>query len=165
MPYDCGIAICAHPQDHAAAMEYAAPYLAVADTEAERDPMGYSPEFSRRARSVPVWAALRSLGLDGLAQLVEGSCAHARAIADGLAELDGCEVLNEVVLNQVLLRFDSDERTSAIVAAVQEEGEAWMSPTVWDGRAAIRVSVSCWRTSERDVERTLAAFRRAASGG
>ena len=161
VPYDCGIAICAHPQDHAAAMEYAAPYLAVADTEAERDPMGFSPEFSRRARSVPVWAALRSLGRDGLRQLVEASCDHARAIADGLAALDGCEVLNEVVLNQVLARFDSDERTSAIVATVQDEGEAWMSPTVWDGRTAIRISVSCWRTSERDVERLLAAFRRA----
>lgn len=161
-PYDCGIAICAHPQDHAAAMEYAAPYLAVAGTEAERDPMGFSPEFSRRARSVPVWAALRSLGTEGLASLVERSCEHASAIADGLSTLDGCEVLNEVVLNQVLVRFDSDERTTAVVTAVQDEGEAWMSPTVWDGRAAIRISVSCWRTSERDVERTLAAFRRAA---
>ena len=87
----------------------------------------------------------------------------ARAIADGLGALPGCEILNDVVLNQVLLRFEDDERTSAIVAAVQREGEAWMSPTVWDDRAAIRISVSCWRTDEDDVVRTVAAFERAAT--
>ena len=160
VPYDCGIAICAHPAMHAAAMEYAAPYLAVGG-EAERDPMGYSPEFSRRARSLPAWAAIRSLGRRGLAELIEGSCASAVAIAEGLAALPGCEILNDVVLNQVLLRFETDERTSGIVAAVQQEGEAWMSPTVWEGRAAIRISVSCWRTNDDDVRRTIAAFARA----
>jgi glutamate/tyrosine decarboxylase-like PLP-dependent enzyme len=162
VPYDCGIAICAHPDMHAAAMEYAAPYLAVADTAVERDPMGYSPEFSRRARALPAWAAIRSLGRTGVAEMIERSCAQATAIAAGLAELPGCEILNDVVLNQVLLRFESDERTAAIVAAVQHEGEAWMSPSVWDGRKAIRISVSCWRTSEDDVRRTIAAFARAA---
>ena len=160
VPYDCGIAICAHPAMHAAAMEYAAPYLAVGG-EAERDPMGYSPEFSRRARSLPAWAAIRSLGRRGLAELIEGSCASAVAIAEGLAALPGCEILNDVVLNQVLLRFETDERTSGIVAAVQQEGEAWMSPTVWEGHAAIRISVSCWRTNDDDVRRTIAAFARA----
>jgi glutamate/tyrosine decarboxylase-like PLP-dependent enzyme len=160
VPYDCGIAICAHPAMHAAAMEYAAPYLAVGG-EAERDPMGYSPEFSRRARSLPVWAAIRSLGRRGIAEMIERSCDQATAIAAGLAALPGCTILNDVVLNQVLLRFESDERTAAIVAAVQQEGEAWMGPTVWEGRPAIRISVSCWRTDDDDVRRTLEAFGRA----
>jgi glutamate/tyrosine decarboxylase-like PLP-dependent enzyme len=93
--------------------------------------------------------------------MIEGSCANAVAIAEGLAALPGCEIVNDVVLNQVLLRFDSDERTPQIVAAVQQEGEAWMSPTVWNGRPAIRISVSNWRTDDDDVRRTVAAFARA----
>jgi glutamate/tyrosine decarboxylase-like PLP-dependent enzyme len=162
VPYDCGIAICAHPLMHGAAMEYAAPYLDVAKA-AERDPMGFSPEFSRRARSLPAWAAIRALGRRGVAAMIESSCASARGIAEGLVAIPGCELLNDVVLNQVLVRFEDDARTSAIVAAVQREGEAWMSPTVWDDRAAIRISVSCWRTNEDDVRRTVAAFVRAAA--
>ena len=113
VPYDCGIALCRHPADHAAAMEYAAPYLDVSEAEVARDPMGYSPEFSRRARSAPVWAAIRELGRAGVADLVERTCAHARALAAGLAKLPGCEIVNEVVLNQVLLRFGTDEETRA----------------------------------------------------
>jgi glutamate/tyrosine decarboxylase-like PLP-dependent enzyme len=163
VPFDCGIALCAHRDDHEAAMEYAAPYLAVSESHVARDPMGYSPEFSRRARAVPVWAAIRELGREGIAALVERCCAHARAIAEGLAALPGCEIVNDVVLNQVLFRFEDDARTQAILAAVQKEGEAWMSPTTWDGRFTVRISVVGWRTSERDVERTIAAFERAAS--
>ncbi len=162
VPYDCGIAICAHPSAHTAAMEYAAPYLEVSDLRAARDPMGYSPEFSRRARALPTWAAIRSLGREGIASLVERGCEQAAELARGLAELPGCEILNEVELNQVLFRFDDDVRTSAILKAVQSEGEAWMSPTVWDDRAAIRISVSCWRTDDGDVRRTLDSFSRAA---
>jgi len=162
VPFDCGIAICAHPADHAAAMEYAAPYLDVSDRLVARDPMGYSPEFSRRARAVPVWAAIRELGRGGVTDLVDRCCAHARAIADGVAALPGCEVLNDVVLNQVLFRFEDDARTQDILAAVQAEGEAWMSPTTRDGRFTIRISVVGWRTTEDDVERTVAAFARAA---
>jgi glutamate/tyrosine decarboxylase-like PLP-dependent enzyme len=162
VPYDCGIALCAHPADHEAAMEYAAPYLDVSEAGVARDPMGYSPEFSRRARAVPVWAAIRELGREGVADLVERCCAHARAIADGLAALPGCQVLNDVVLNQVLFRFEDDARTQAILAAVQAEGEAWMSPTTSDGWFTIRISVVGWRTTERDVERTVASFARAA---
>jgi glutamate/tyrosine decarboxylase-like PLP-dependent enzyme len=165
VPYDCGIALCAHAADHEAAMEYAAPYLHVADQAAIRDPMGYSPEFSRRARSAPVWAAIRELGRSGIADLVERTCAHARRFAELVAELPGCEVLNEVVLNQVLFRFGDDDRTRAAVAAVQASGEAWMSGTVWDGRAAIRLSVSNWRTTAADVDRTVAAFARALADG
>ena len=161
VPFDCGIALCAHRDDHEAAMEYAAPYLAVSESHVARDPMGYSPEFSRRARAVPVWAAIRELGREGITALVDRCCAHARAIAEGLAALPGCEIVNEVVLNQVLFRFEDDERTQAILAAVQQEGEAWMSPTTWDGKFTIRISVVGWRTSERDVERTVAAFARA----
>jgi glutamate/tyrosine decarboxylase-like PLP-dependent enzyme len=161
VPYDCGIAICAHPAEHEASMEYAAPYLDVSEHAAIRDPMGYSPEFSRRARSAPVWAAIRELGRSGVAELVERTCAHARRFADRIAELPGCEVLNEVVVNQVLFRFADDAQTRAAVAAVQASGEAWMSGTVWDGRAAIRLSVSNWRTTEADVDRTVAAFARA----
>jgi glutamate/tyrosine decarboxylase-like PLP-dependent enzyme len=158
VPYDCGIAICAHLQDHEAAMEYAAPYLHVSDAAAARDPMGYSPEFSRRARSAPVWAAIRQLGRSGVAELVERCCAHARRFSEQIAELPGCEVVNEVVLNQVLFRFESDEATRSTLAAVQASGEAWMSGTVWDERAAIRLSVSGWRTTEEDIDRTVAAF-------
>ena len=158
VPYDCGIAICAHPEAHRAAMEYAAPYLTVADGAAARDPMGYGPEFSRRARSAPVWAALRSLGRSGVADIVDRCCRHARTLADELSRLPGCEILNDVVLNQVLLRFEDDETTDAVVAAVQAGGEAWMSGTLWDGRRAIRISVSNWRTGDADVARTVAAF-------
>jgi glutamate/tyrosine decarboxylase-like PLP-dependent enzyme len=165
VPYDCGIALCAHPADHEAAMEYAAPYLHVADQATIRDPMGYSPEFSRRARSAPVWAAIRELGRSGIADLVERTCAHARRFAERVAELPGCEVLNEVVLNQVLFRFSDDAQTREALAAVQASGEAWMSGTVWDGRAAIRLSVSNWRTTEADVDRTVAAFARALANG
>ena len=101
---------------------------------------------------------MRSLGRSGVADLVERCCARARDIAAGLAELPGCEILNDVVLNQVLLRFEDDEATDAVVAAVQASGEAWMGGTTWDGRRAIRISVSNWQTSEDDVERTLVAF-------
>jgi glutamate/tyrosine decarboxylase-like PLP-dependent enzyme len=161
VPYDCGIALCAHPADHAAAMEYAAPYLHVSDLAAVRDPMGYSPEFSRRARSAPVWAAIRQLGRSGVAELVERCCAHAQRFAARVAEVPGCEVLNEVVLNQVLFRFRDDAATAAALVAVQASGEAWMSGTTWDGRTAIRLSVSGWRTTTRDIDRTVAAFARA----
>ena len=107
----------------------------------------------------PVYAALRQLGRSGVAEIVERSCANARRLAAGLAALPGCEVVNEVVLNQVLIRFADDESTHRVLAAVQNSGEAWMSGTEWDGRAAIRLSVSSWRTSDRDVERALGSFR------
>ena len=101
---------------------------------------------------------MRSLGRSGVAELVERCCERARDLAAALAELPGCEILNEVVLNQVLLRFEDDEATDAVVAAVQESGEAWLGGTVWDGRRALRISVSNWQTSEDDVARAVAAF-------
>ncbi|HET6682585.1 MAG TPA: pyridoxal-dependent decarboxylase, partial [Gaiella sp.] len=160
VPYDCGIAFCAHPDPHREAMTAQAAYY-VRDPDAIREPIDWTPEHSRRARAVPVYAAIRQLGRSGVAELVERSCARARQFAAGIAELPGCEVLNDVVLNQVLFRFADDEATSSALAAVQASGEAWMSGTEWDGRAAIRLSVSSWRTTEADVDRAIAAFVRA----
>jgi glutamate/tyrosine decarboxylase-like PLP-dependent enzyme len=160
VPYDCGIAFCAHPEPHWRSMTVSAEYYVRAPDEV-REPIDWTPEHSRRARGTAVYAALRQLGRQGVAELVERSCARARQFADGVAALPGCEVLNEVVLNQVLFRFADDETTRAALADVQASGEAWMSGTTWDGRAAIRLSVASWRTSERDVERAVAAFERA----
>jgi glutamate/tyrosine decarboxylase-like PLP-dependent enzyme len=160
VPYDCGLAFVAHPDAHRAAMRLVAEYLVV-DEKETRDAMDWTPEFSRRGRGFAVYAALRSLGRSGVAELIDRCCRHARTFAEELARLPGCEILNEVVLNQVLFRFADDARTGAVLAAVQASGEAWMSGTTWDGRAAIRISVSNWRTSDGDVARTLAAFRHA----
>jgi glutamate/tyrosine decarboxylase-like PLP-dependent enzyme len=162
VPYDCGIAICARPDAHRAAMSVSADYLQHDETGVVRDPMDWNPEFSRRARGFAVYAAIRELGRSGIEAMVDRCCRHARALAEGLAAIPGCELLNEVVLNQVLVRFADDAATDAILACVVESGEAWMSGTTWDGRRAIRVSVSNWRTDDDDVRRTLAAFRNAA---
>jgi glutamate/tyrosine decarboxylase-like PLP-dependent enzyme len=156
VPYDNGIAFCAHPESHQKALGIRSAYLLY--TDEARDPLDWNPEHSRRARGFTVYAALRSLGRSGVADLVERSCARARDLASALAELPGCEILNDVVLNQVLLRFEDDEATDAAIAAVQTSGEAWLGGTVWDDRRAIRISVSNWQTSEDDVERTVAAF-------
>ncbi len=160
VPYDSGLAFVAHPEAHRAAMSLTAEYI-VAGADAARDQMDWTPEFSRRARGFAVYAALRSLGRSGVAALVDGSCARARQFADAISRLSGCTVVNDVVLNQVLFRFADDETTSAALANVQRSGEAWMSGTVWDGRAAIRLSVSNWRTSEKDIDRAVAAFQAA----
>ena len=159
VPYDSGLAFVAHAHAHRAAMRLGAEYLVA--NEGARDQMDWTPEFSRRARGFAVYAALRSLGRSGVADLVERSCARALQFATTMAEIPGCEILNDVVLNQVLFRFDDDATTNALLASVQASGEAWMSGTTWDGRAAIRLSVSNWRTSETDVERTVAAFEAA----
>jgi glutamate/tyrosine decarboxylase-like PLP-dependent enzyme len=158
VPYDCGLAFCAHPDSHRAAMGVQAEYLIQRGGDAVRDQVDWTPEFSRRARGFTVYAALRSLGRRGVTELVERGCAHARRFAEELAVLPGFELLNEVVLNQVLFRLESDERTDALLHRVQESGEAWLSGTVWEGRRAIRISVSNWQTSDEDVDRTLAAF-------
>jgi glutamate/tyrosine decarboxylase-like PLP-dependent enzyme len=165
VPYDSGLAFCAHPDVHRAAIGTQAEYLIHADEGTVRDQMDWTPEFSRRARGFTVYAALRSLGRSGVAELVERTCAHARRFARELEQLPGCEVLNDVVLNQVLFRFDSDERTDEVLRQVQESGEAWLGGTTWDGRRAIRISVSNWQTSEDDVGRTLAAFEAALYAG
>jgi glutamate/tyrosine decarboxylase-like PLP-dependent enzyme len=163
VPYDSGIVFCANAASHRAAMSTTAEYLIQAVPGAARDQMDWTPEFSRRARGFSVYAAIRSLGRSGIAELVERCCAHARRLAEGISSVPGAEVLNDVVLNQVLFRFESDERTADILRAVQEGGVAWMSGTTWNGRGAIRLSVSNWSTSDDDVERTVAEFARAAS--
>ncbi len=124
------------------------------------DEMNWVPEFSRRARGFAVYAALRTLGRQGLADLVERTCACARRFADGIVALPGVELLNEVVLNQVLFRFDSDERTDAALRRVQDSGDIWLSGTIWDGRRAIRVSVSNWQTGDEEIDLALESFRR-----
>jgi glutamate/tyrosine decarboxylase-like PLP-dependent enzyme len=126
-----------------------------------RDAADWTPESSRRARAFAVYAALRSLGRSGVADLVDRCCDLVRRFAAGVSELPGCELLNDVVINQVLFRFADDETTNAVLGHVQRSGEAWMGGTSWDGRAAIRVSVSNWRTTEGDIDRTLTAFERA----
>src|SRR5262245_55127175 len=163
VPYDSGIMLCARPEPHRRATSVYADYLIHADEGGPRDQMDWTPEFSRRARGFTVYAAIRQLGRSGIAELVERCCDHAVRFAAGIAEVPGAEVLNEVVLNQVLFRFDSDERTQAALAAVQRSGVAWMSGSVWEGRQAIRLSVSNWQTTAEDIDRTVAAFGSAAS--
>jgi glutamate/tyrosine decarboxylase-like PLP-dependent enzyme len=127
----------------------------------ERDPFDYVPEFSRRARGFTIWAALRSLGRDGAADLVDRCCALARRFADRLTREPGVEILNDVVLNQVLVRFTSDERTRDVIARVQDDGTCWLGGTTWHGVAAMRISVSNWSTTEEDVDLSAEAILRA----
>jgi glutamate/tyrosine decarboxylase-like PLP-dependent enzyme len=162
VPHDCGLAFVADPQPHRAAMVVSAAYLR-GSREGERDGSRWVPDFSRRARGFAVYAALRSLGRDGVAELVERCCACARRFAEVLGADDGIEVLNDVVLNQVLVRFgDDDASTDAVVTAVQEEGSCWMSPTTWRGRRAMRISVCNWATTIADVDRSCEAILAAA---
>ena len=135
-----------------------ASYL-VRSENAGRDGLDWNPEASRRARGFPVYAALRSLGRRGVAELVERNCAQARRMAERLAEIPGVEVLNDVVLNQVLVRLPGgDEATAAAIAAVQRDGTCWLGGTEWEGRAALRVSFSNWATTDADVDRSAAAI-------
>jgi glutamate/tyrosine decarboxylase-like PLP-dependent enzyme len=127
-----------------------------------RNPADYTPELSRRARGVEVWAALRSLGRDGLAGMIERTCRHARRFAAAFQRA-GYDVLNEVALNQVLVSFGAPDRTSRIIAAIQAEGTCWCGITVWQGRTAMRISVSSWATTDADVERSIEAMLRVAA--
>jgi glutamate/tyrosine decarboxylase-like PLP-dependent enzyme len=164
VPYDSGIAFCAHPASHRAAMSVRASYLEQVDAETARDAMDWNPEFSRRARGFPIYAAIKALGQEGIAALVERCCDHATRFAELLGSDPGVKILNDVVLNQVLVRFgDDDEATRATIAAVQDDGTCWLSGTVWQGRAAMRISVSNWRTTKDDVERSAAAILEAAA--
>ncbi|NYG05606.1 glutamate/tyrosine decarboxylase-like PLP-dependent enzyme [Phycicoccus badiiscoriae] len=161
VPYDCGFAICAHPQVHAAALSYTAAYLTGqgGPTPAMGDLV---PESSRRARGFAVWAALRELGRDGVADLVDRCCGLAQRFAEGL-EVGGATVVNDVVLNQVLVSFGSDARTDQVIDGVQRDGTCWLGGTTWRGRRLMRVSVSNWSTTEADVDRSVAAILRVAA--
>lgn len=159
VPYDSGLAFTRHPESAFRSMNLQAAYL---HAGADREPCHYTPDASRRARGAEVWAALRSLGRTGLAAMIDRCCAHAARFAEGLSAA-GFEILNEVVLNQVLVSFGDDDRTRRVIAAVQAEGTCWCGGTVWKGRAAMRISVSSWATTEDDVEKSLAAILRAAA--
>jgi len=158
VPYDAGIVFVRDPAAHRAAMSVAAAYLPQAPGS-ERDPFDYVPELSRRARGFVVYAALRSLGRDGVRAMVEASCAIARRMADALARDARVELLNEVVLNQVLVRFSgTDDVTAEVIRRVQEEGTAWAGGTTWRGRLAMRISVSNWATTPDDADRSVEAI-------
>ncbi len=157
--YDCGVALVRDPQTLRRAMGSSAAYLPGAAAEA----MGLSPESSQRARAVEVWATLATLGREGVTSLIDHSCRLARRFADGMRE-GGFQVCNEVVLNQVLTSFGDDQRTDAVIAAVQEDGTCWCGPTTWQGHRAMRVSVSGWSTTQDDIDRSIAAVRACAAG-
>jgi len=166
VPFDSGLVFCAHPRSHQAAMGVHASYL-VHSEGAERDEMDWNPEFSRRARGFAVYAALRSLGRGGVVEIIERCCDNARYFAQLLDAEDDVEVLNDVVLNQVLVRFlaqdgDHDRRNAAVVKGVQEEGTCWLTGSTWNGIGVMRISVSNWQTTREDVERSAAAIVRVA---
>ncbi|MDP2623975.1 MAG: pyridoxal-dependent decarboxylase [Actinomycetota bacterium] len=154
VPYDSGLVFVRNPADLEAPFSAEASYLI---QEAPREPMRFTPESSRRARGVEVWAALASLGRRGVADLVAGCCRHARRFAEGLSDA-GYEILNQIALNQVLVAFGDDARTDEVVAAVQAEGTCWAGWTTWQGRRAMRISVSSWATTDEDVERSIEAI-------
>ena len=157
VPYDSGLAFVRGSAHLSRAMALTAAYI---PKGARRDPGQFTPELSRRARGVEVWAALRSLGRTGLAEMIERTCGHARRFADGLRSA-GCEILNDVVLNQVLVSFGDAETTRRVIDRIQQEGVCWCGGTTWQGRVAMRISVSSWATTAEDVERSLEAILRA----
>jgi glutamate/tyrosine decarboxylase-like PLP-dependent enzyme len=160
VPYDSGIAIVNQPDALRAAMAVYAAYLPT--ESADRNPSDYTPELSRRARGVEVWAALKYLGREGVAELVEGTCRHARSFAEGLSNA-GYQILNNVVLNQVLVSFGDSHTTRQIINEIQEDGTCWLDGTEWQGHTAVRISVCSWATTDEDVEMSLEAILRAAS--
>ena len=159
VPYDGGLVICRDALALRAAMSVSASYLILSDL---REPYAHTPEMSRRARGVEVWAALRSLGRSGVADLVERCCLHATRFAEGL-EAAGYTILNDVVLNQVLVSFGDAETTERVIAGIQEDGTCWCGGTVWQGQHAMRISVSSWATTDEDVEQSLEAMIRIAA--
>ena len=160
VPYDCGIAIVADREALRAAMGMHGDYLI---HDAAGDSLETVPEVSRRARAIPVWAVLRSLGRDGVAALVERLCSHAAAFADGIAAIDGARIENDVVFTQVCATFGTDDRTAAVTRALLADGTAWMSGSRWRGKTVLRVSVSNWSTTGDDVAASLAALRESAA--
>ena len=170
VPYDSGIALTAHPETHRRTLTVPAAYIQ--ETATARDPHEFTPEESRRARAIPVYAALRALGRTGVGDLIERCCAVARRMAARLGPHPSLEILNDVVLNQVLVRCvppsgneaDADRFTDAVIDAVQRDGTCWLGGTRWKGARAIRISVSNWSTTERDADRSADAIIRAVDG-
>jgi len=159
VPYDSGLAFVRDAAALKRAMSVTAAYLPQGE---HREPSQFTPELSRRARGIEIWAALRSLGRQGLSGLIERNCGFARRFAVQLQQ-GGCEILNDVVLNQVLVSFGDAARTRQTIARVQRDGACWCGPTEWQGRTAMRISVSSWATREEDVDRSVTAILRAAS--
>jgi glutamate/tyrosine decarboxylase-like PLP-dependent enzyme len=159
VPYDSGLAFVRKPEFLRAAMSFKAAYLPQGSS---REPSQHTPELSRRARGIEVWAALRTLGREGLADLIERTCKHAARFAEGFREA-GYRVLNEVVLNQVLVSFGDEETTNRVIDSIQADGTCWCGGTVWQDQPAMRISVCSWATSEADVEHSLSAILRAAA--
>ena len=163
VPYDSGYAFCAHPDAHAAAMAYTAANLVGTSPAAVRPPGDFVLESSRRARGFATWAALRELGRSGVAELVDRCCGLAQRLSNQLADVDGITVVNKVVLNQVLVRFGEDDATTdRVIEAVQRSGECWMGSTTWHSQRLMRISVSSWRTTEADIDRSARAIVAAA---
>ena len=173
MPYDSGIAIVRDRVAHRAAMTVSASYLV--PTDEVRDEVDWNPEFSRRARGFALYAALRELGRNGLAALIDRCCEHCHAIVTGIGALPGAEMLWEPALDQGLVRFldrrpgateeDHDAHTDSVIAAINATGETFFGGVTWNGRRAMRVSVVNWRTNESDVARTIEAVRRVLAEG
>lgn len=161
VPYDSGLVFVRDSESLEAAMMPPVSYLPEGEV---REPWKYTPEASRRARGIEIWAVLRCLGRSGVADLIETTCGHATRFAKGLREA-GHAVLNDVVLNQVLVSFGSDEKNRRVLKAVQDDGTCWCSTASWHGQTVMRISVSSWATTEVDVERSLTAILRAADGG
>jgi glutamate/tyrosine decarboxylase-like PLP-dependent enzyme len=159
VPYDSGIAVVRSPEHLRRAMALSAAYLTTSDG---REPCHYTPEVSRRARGIELWAALRSFGRSGLREMVERNCRQAKMFAERLREA-GFAILNDVVLNQVLVSFGSAEDTKRVIAEIQSDGTCWCGGTQWQGHAAMRISVSSWATTDEDVERSAAAMIRIAT--
>jgi len=159
VPYDSGLALVRDADALQAAMAVTAEYLP--SDSPYRNPSDFVPELSRRARGVEVWAALRALGRKGVVELVERNCRQARRFADGLRSAD-CQVLNDVVLNQVLVSFGDAETTRKVISGIQSDGTCWCGGTVWQGKIAMRISVSSWATTDDDVEKSLEAMLRVA---
>lgn len=159
VPYDSGLAIVAEPAPHRAAMSMKASYLQRGADE-ERSGMDWAPESSRRARVLPLYALIRTLGRDGIADLVRRNCALARRMAERLSHAPGVAILNDVVLNQVLVQFTDDDTTRQVIARVQAEGTCWAGGAIWQDHQVMRISVSNWSTTEADIDRSAAAILR-----
>jgi glutamate/tyrosine decarboxylase-like PLP-dependent enzyme len=157
--YDCGFVFVRDARALRSAMAMSSAYFAPGE---RREASQFSPEISRRARGVELWATLRSLGRQGLADLIERTCSHAKQFAVGLRE-SGYQILNEVVINQVLVSFGTPALTRSVIEALQEEGTCWCGGTEWQGHVAMRISVSSWATTRDDVEQSLGAIRRVAA--
>ncbi|MFM8533211.1 MAG: pyridoxal phosphate-dependent decarboxylase family protein [Acidimicrobiia bacterium] len=159
VPYDSGLAIVANAAPHRAAMNMKASYLQ-RDAAEERVGMDWAPESSRRARGLPIYALIRALGADGVADMIRRNCAQARRMAAHLSKVTGVSILNEVVLNQVLVHFESDERTRAVISRVQAGGTCWAGGAIWQGKQVMRIAVSNWSTTDADIDRSADAIVR-----